>query len=124
VVRPPVEALFLGAPVELRAPVVAQVLQVEEVGAVVPARARDLIGPARARQALAQVVELRLGNLDAERRDVVRHVLDATAAAPRAARAKAARAADTAAPRAANRAEVPAAVGSRTSRAAPTARRA
>ena len=74
VVRPAVEAVFLRAPVELRAPRVAQVLQVPEVGAVVPARAGNLVGPTRARQPLAQVVEIGLGNFDAERSNLGAHV--------------------------------------------------
>ena len=53
--------------------VVAEVLEVREVGAVVPARARDLVGPARAPEPVAQIVEHRFGNLDAERSDVVGH---------------------------------------------------
>ena len=73
--------VFLRAPVELVLPRVAEVLQVREVGAVVPAAAGDLVGPARAREPLAEVVEHRLGHVDAERTDVVaRHAGDATAA--------------------------------------------
>ena len=64
--------VFLRAPVELRAPVLAQVLEVREIGAVVPTAARDLVGPARAREPVAEVVEHRLGNLDAERSDARR----------------------------------------------------
>src|SRR5690242_4311108 len=45
-VRPPVEARFLRAPVELVAPVLTQLLQVRAVGAVAPTRVRDLVGPA------------------------------------------------------------------------------
>ena len=66
-VRPTVEPLLLRAPVELGAPVVAEVLEVREIGAVVPAAARNLVGPARAREPLAEVVEHGLGNLDPER---------------------------------------------------------
>ena len=66
-VRPAVEPLLLRPPVELRLPVLAEVAQVLEVGAVVPRRVRDLVGPAGARQAVAQVVEHGVGHLDAER---------------------------------------------------------
>ena len=66
--------VFLRAPVELGAPVLAQLLEVLEVGAVVPTRAGDLVGPACACQPVAEIVEHRVGNLDAERPDlVVRH---------------------------------------------------
>ncbi len=40
-VRPPVEPRFLRAPVERRSPRLAELLEVREVGAVVPARARE-----------------------------------------------------------------------------------
>ena len=79
-----------AAPVELRAPVLAEVLEVREVGAVAPTRARDLVGPAGASQPVAEVVEHRVGNVDSERSDVVvGHRRDATAAVPQPAAAEA-----------------------------------
>ena len=70
-VRPPVEAILLRPPVELRAPVLAQLLQVRAVGAVAPTRIGDLVGPAGACESVAQVFEVRFGNVDAERGDRV-----------------------------------------------------
>ena len=66
-VRPTIEPILLRAPVEGRAPVLAQILQVREIGSVIPRGVRDLIGPARARQAITQVFDVGVGNLDAER---------------------------------------------------------
>ena len=51
-------------------PRLAQVLEVGEVGAVAPAAVRDLVGPARAGEPLAQVVEHSLGHVDTKRRDL------------------------------------------------------
>ncbi len=82
-VRPPVEPIFLGAPVERRLPVLAQALQIREVGAVVPTGSRDLIGPAGAGQAVAEIVEHRLRNLDAKRPDVVAHTNETLLRRPR-----------------------------------------
>ena len=84
-VRPPVEPRFLRAPVELVPPRLAQVLEVREVGAVVPRRAGNLVGPPRAREPVAQVVEDLLRHLDAERTEVFGHgpnLSAYTAAAP------------------------------------------
>jgi hypothetical protein len=53
----PVELRLLLAPIEAVSPVVRQLPQVGQVRAVVPARPRDLVGEARAIQALPQVVE-------------------------------------------------------------------
>ena len=58
-----------GAPVVAVAPVGDQLAQVGEVGAVVPARAGDLVGKARAREALAQIGEHGVGDGDAKRLD-------------------------------------------------------
>lgn len=65
----PVDGFLLCAPVEPVLPVVNELLHVGQVRAVVPARARDLVGPAGPRQALAQVVESRLRDFDFERFD-------------------------------------------------------
>ena len=78
-----------AAPVELRLPVVAQLLEIRQVGAVVPTAVRDLIGPARTRQPVAEIVEHRVGHLDAERSQLVSHA-EATAAVATLARAAAA----------------------------------
>jgi hypothetical protein len=58
-------ALFTP-PVESRAPVLDDVPEVGEAGAVVPAGALDLVRPARAAEALPQVVERRLRDVDDE----------------------------------------------------------
>src|SRR5437588_8745473 len=76
-VRPTIEALFLRAPVELRRPVVAEILQIHAVGAVFPAASGNLIGPACTDEALPQVVEHHVGHVDTERTDVVAHSGDA-----------------------------------------------
>jgi hypothetical protein len=60
--REGVDALFLRAPVEPRAPVLDQLLQVGEVEAVAPAGAGNLIGPASVGQSPTQVVEDSLGD--------------------------------------------------------------
>jgi hypothetical protein len=56
-----------GAPVVRVAPVRDEVPCVSELGAVVPPRIGDLLGEPRAREALLQVVEGRLRDLDEER---------------------------------------------------------
>src|SRR4029079_16315186 len=43
--RPAVDPLLLRAPVELRRPVVAEILEIRECGAVSPAAAGNLVGP-------------------------------------------------------------------------------
>jgi hypothetical protein len=80
----------LGVPVELglpRSPVVAglpvvdQALDIIERDAVVGAHAGQLVGPAHPGQPVGEVVQLGLGDLDAERTDggvgVVRHGFEA-----------------------------------------------
>ena len=52
-----VEPRLLRPPVEVVAPVAKQLVEVREVGALVPADAGDLVGEARAYQALMEVVE-------------------------------------------------------------------
>jgi hypothetical protein len=64
-----VQLALLRAPVEAVAPVVEQLPEVFEVRPVIPAAPGDLVGPPRARDALAQVGERPLGNRDAERPD-------------------------------------------------------
>ena len=61
-----VHRALLTPPVESRAPVLDDVPEVGEAGAVVPAGALDLVRPARAAEALPQVVERRLRNVDDE----------------------------------------------------------
>src|SRR5207253_11235695 len=63
-VRPLIEARFLRRPVELGSPRLAQIAQLRKVGAVVPARAGDLVGPARPSEPLPKVVEHRRRDLD------------------------------------------------------------
>ena len=62
-----VELHLLRAPVVAVAPVADERLHVGEVGAVAPRLAGDLVGPAHARQARAQVVEHGVGHADGER---------------------------------------------------------
>ncbi len=57
------------APVIRRAPVFGQLLEIRKRHAAAPANARQVIGPAGARQPLAQVVEISLRNVDAKRPD-------------------------------------------------------
>ena len=52
-VRPAIEPLLFCTPVELGALVVAEILEVREVGAVIPAAVRNLVGPACACKAFA-----------------------------------------------------------------------
>src|SRR5579884_2395449 len=73
-----VEPRLLLAPVVPVPPVLDELAQVAELRAVVPARARDLLGKPRAREALAQVVENCFGDVDREPFDRS-HELDATA---------------------------------------------
>jgi hypothetical protein len=68
-----IESCLAGAPVELLAPVLAQLPQVAELGPVVPADILDLVGPARAAESLAQVVQHRVGNVDPKRLDGFAH---------------------------------------------------
>ena len=70
-VRPTVELRFLRPPVVLVLPRVAEVLEIREIGAVVPTTARDLVGPARAAQPFLEVVEHRFGYVDTEGPDLV-----------------------------------------------------
>ena len=64
-----VEQFLAAAPVELVGPVLDQLLQEAERRAVVPPRVVDLAGPAGACDRGVQVVELGVGDLDAERGD-------------------------------------------------------
>ena len=65
-----VELGLAGAPVEFLAPVARQALQVLARDAPAPADARGLAGPAGAREPVAEVLELGVGDVDAERADV------------------------------------------------------
>lgn len=65
-----VHARLARSPVVLVAPVRDEILEVAELGAVVPARAGELLREACPCEALMQVVEDRLRNVDAVRGDV------------------------------------------------------
>ena len=60
-----VEQPLLGTPVEGVAPVLAELAEIAELGAVDPV-GLDLVGKTRAREALAQVFEHGVGNVDAK----------------------------------------------------------
>jgi hypothetical protein len=66
----PVEPGLPGPPVVPVGPVAGQLLQVPEGHAAGPAHAGQLVRPAGPGQPLAQVVQLGLGDLDAERADL------------------------------------------------------
>ena len=70
--RPRVETGLGGAPVEVVLPVRAQLLQVRELGAVVPTRVIELSGPARARQPITEIGEHVVGHIDPEGRSCTR----------------------------------------------------
>jgi hypothetical protein len=63
-----IEPGFGGAPVEAVPPVLGQRFQVGDGHAPLPAAGRELLEPAGTGQTLAQVVELSLGDFDAEGR--------------------------------------------------------
>ena len=65
--RKGVEPRLLRAPVEAVAPVLDQLAQVRDVGAVGPGLAGRLVGEARAREALAQVGDRVVGDVEPER---------------------------------------------------------
>ena len=67
---PAIELCLLGAPIEVCAPVVDQLLEVLQIAAIVPLRARDLIGKTRMAQTLAQVVQDVVRDMDRERPDL------------------------------------------------------
>jgi hypothetical protein len=71
--RERVEQALLRAPVELILPIRDEFTQVREFRAVVPVRALDLVGKARARQSLAEVGERRIRDLDPKRLDGFAH---------------------------------------------------
>ncbi len=62
-----VELGFPGAPVEACAPVVGKLLRVRHAGSGRPRLQRRLVGPARAREAVAQVGDVGVGDLEGER---------------------------------------------------------
>ena len=66
-VREAVQRGFLGPPVKLRAPVVDQLLDIGQIRAIVPRRARDLTGPAGAGEALTQIRQHLVRHMDSER---------------------------------------------------------
>ena len=68
-----VEACLLRAPVERVLPVGEQRLEVSELGAHLPADAGELIRKARPREALAEVVENGLGDVDGRGRELECH---------------------------------------------------
>src|SRR5437763_13257783 len=64
-----IQSGFVLAPVVAGAPIFGQVLEVVERNASAPADARQLVGPASASQAVAQIVQVGLGNGYVERLD-------------------------------------------------------
>ena len=52
-----IDSLFLGSPIKLRGPIVHQLLDIIQVGPVVPLGAWDFAGPACSGQTLAQVLQ-------------------------------------------------------------------
>ena len=70
-----VELRLGGAPVVLRVPVPGELLQVAQRYAAAPSHAGQLAGPAGAGEPAVQVVDVGLGDLDAEGLDAVAHVL-------------------------------------------------
>src|SRR5437763_4875550 len=63
VLRELIQFSLLLAPVVAGTPVLSQVLEIVERNASAPADARQLIGPASVGQAVAQVVQIGLGNV-------------------------------------------------------------
>src|SRR2546421_9698156 len=64
-----VECRLVLAPVVASTPVLSQVLEVFDWNASAPANARQLVGPARAGQMVAQIIKIGLGNRYFERLD-------------------------------------------------------
>src|SRR5512134_3924181 len=64
-----VELVLDAPPVEPVEPVAAQLAQVAEIGPLRPGFRRRILGPARGAKAAAQILEHRLGDVDAERLD-------------------------------------------------------
>src|SRR5205823_1826851 len=71
--RDVVEPRLQSPPVVAGAPVVAEFLDIRERHPLRPIGDRLALGPASPPEPVAQVVELRLGNLDTERGDLSRH---------------------------------------------------
>jgi hypothetical protein len=63
-----IEAYLVHTPVILGAPVVDELAQIREIGAVLPARARNLVGPTDAVEPRAQVREGGVRDLDGKGR--------------------------------------------------------
>jgi hypothetical protein len=64
---PAIELGLLGAPIEVRAPVVDQVFEILQIAVIVPPRARNRIGKTGLAQTLAQVVQDIVWDVDRER---------------------------------------------------------
>jgi hypothetical protein len=68
-----VELCLGGAPVIPRAPVAGELFQVSKRQSAVPPRAGQFAGPAGVGEPVVQVVQVGLGDLDAEGPDAVAH---------------------------------------------------
>ena len=64
--REAIHLALVGAPVVARAPILNQLFEIREVGAVGPAGVGDLSGQPRARKPLPQIGEHLVGNRDGE----------------------------------------------------------
>src|SRR5258708_2158835 len=64
--RKGVERGFLGAPVEILAPVFGELAQIADIGAIGPGFARGLVGETRAGKAIAQVGDVGIRNMKRE----------------------------------------------------------
>jgi hypothetical protein len=67
--REGVEPCLLRTPVEARPPVLDELAQIADIGAVGPRLARRLVGEAGAREALAQIGDRLFGDVQPERFD-------------------------------------------------------
>jgi hypothetical protein len=67
--REGVEPRLLRPPVEARTPVLDELAQVADIGAVGPRLSRRLVGEARARETLAQIGDRLFGDVQSERFD-------------------------------------------------------
>ena len=70
-----VQCCLLGAPVKLVAPVVNQLLDIGQIRAIVPRCSWNVIGPAGASKALAEICQHLVRNVDGERLHIHRDVL-------------------------------------------------
>jgi hypothetical protein len=62
-----IEVCLLGSPIEVRAPVVDQCFEIIQIAAIVPLRARDLIGKTGMAQTPTQVFQDVVRDMDRER---------------------------------------------------------